>query len=880
MKHTRKISLFLSICFLLSSCDFLDRINPFNKETNQIDDTALNGDDIIDENPDDEDIDEPEVTEAEIEQLFDDLEDIEENIDDLADEIVETTSALESKQYDCPMNFTFNVVSELDIVEVVTRVAIYDINDQEVTYTMSPEGKENTFKVKNIAEYIPGGKYVVNIDEGVYFENKDPEIRSFCFTIARESENKIEVSNAIHYFPLSGLVDFPESEESHYFIYNSNFNLNKGDIFCLSQDNKPTSESFLAEFDYSEKSGSNYKIYYADPDLSRVYDYIDVNNEELINFDEVEAQFANEEEIEREIRQNPQINRLERAYRDAGGKRAFKDVFKFEVKITRPTSSSVKANLVAQTKLKLPGSQFYFYAKAMFSLELSLRVKSDIYIKRTPLLGIPWGLYCDISCYLKSEKITSFTAGIAEGKDHDNNFFTLNTSKIEQQLASIRENPEGNPYTKILDDNSAASTDKKYDLVNLNISVCGLASLKINLGFELHFEMFGLVSYTRKEVREDLIGGYNTDSGFNSSSQPTASSNVTSELYLGGRFSLSVGPYASFSFALFGLSWLFSMGVDAMILPKVALDGLYFTNGTTTIGGATLTTCWNYSVSYRVTFIGKNNSGSISKGEFGKTITTFGSQNFDFWYENNHEFSIDEDVINLKTVGVFDVMRFDPDSGSVVQTRYNPQTGYIESPANMTSNRDKHNFVLQIISGSEYLKVSNNGNISYINNPLSFKAKIRVSIIGKNFARSYDIVLNFLSKDASYVSIDGDGRYYRKGETILLPTLDDNGDSLFRHWKDNKTGSTYNGGTSITLSRNEYEFVSIFSPAQYFTVRFFNGNGVLISSQSVRERKSAIEPTEAERDIPGYKFIAWDIDFSYVEKNLDIYGIYVRVVEA
>ena len=59
-----------------------------------------------------------------------------------------------------------------------------------------------------------------------------------------------------------------------------------------------------------------------------------------------------------------------------------------------------------------------------------------------------------------------------------------------------------------------------------------------------------------------------------------------------------------------------------------------------------------------------------------------------------------------------------------------------------------------------------------------------------------------------------------------------------------------------------------------YTVRFYDVNGNLISEQLVKKLDSAVEPTEAERDVPGYEFVKWDKSFNKVTRDLDIYGVY------
>ena len=57
-------------------------------------------------------------------------------------------------------------------------------------------------------------------------------------------------------------------------------------------------------------------------------------------------------------------------------------------------------------------------------------------------------------------------------------------------------------------------------------------------------------------------------------------------------------------------------------------------------------------------------------------------------------------------------------------------------------------------------------------------------------------------------------------------------------------------------------------------VKFYNGLNELISTQIVDDGLQAIEPTEEEKKVDGYKFVMWDKTFNNITKNTNVYGIY------
>ena len=63
-------------------------------------------------------------------------------------------------------------------------------------------------------------------------------------------------------------------------------------------------------------------------------------------------------------------------------------------------------------------------------------------------------------------------------------------------------------------------------------------------------------------------------------------------------------------------------------------------------------------------------------------------------------------------------------------------------------------------------------------------------------------------------------------------------------------------------------------PTTKYTVKFYDGNNQLIKTVLVDKGKDAVEPTEAERYMPGYIFHRWDADFTNVQSDLNVYGGY------
>ncbi|MBE7075206.1 MAG: hypothetical protein E7376_04435 [Clostridiales bacterium] len=77
--------------------------------------------------------------------------------------------------------------------------------------------------------------------------------------------------------------------------------------------------------------------------------------------------------------------------------------------------------------------------------------------------------------------------------------------------------------------------------------------------------------------------------------------------------------------------------------------------------------------------------------------------------------------------------------------------------------------------------------------------------------------------------------------------------------------------TSITIT--------MVQATQSYVVKFYNGKNELISVQVVEEGQDAIAPSEALYEIDGYEFIGWDRIFTDISGDINVYGVYVKVIE-
>ena len=81
---------------------------------------------------------------------------------------------------------------------------------------------------------------------------------------------------------------------------------------------------------------------------------------------------------------------------------------------------------------------------------------------------------------------------------------------------------------------------------------------------------------------------------------------------------------------------------------------------------------------------------------------------------------------------------------------------------------------------------------------------------------------------------------------------------------------------SYTYKGEEIAVDVLVKSSSSYKVRFYNANNEVISEQTVKKGKAAVEPTEAERAVAGYTFTGWDKSFDSVTSNLDVHGVYEK----
>ncbi len=207
-----------------------------------------------------------------------------------------------SELFDCDTDFAFAVYCDRTDAEnyLINNLRVVDrdlLGTQweekgQVLFTVSAGQEKNAYLISPAegAAYIPGTTYAAIFPDGVAFLNPENEQATLNFTIREENKEQITYCDGIAYLSdavlevADGEGDAGASEDYPYgyVLLRGNVQLAADSIFCVYSASQPDGQpqldenSFFGKVVYSQADGGNTRIYYRLPDLSEVYDDLDV----------------------------------------------------------------------------------------------------------------------------------------------------------------------------------------------------------------------------------------------------------------------------------------------------------------------------------------------------------------------------------------------------------------------------------------------------------------------------------------------------------------------------------------------------------------------------------------------------------------------------
>ncbi len=848
---------------------------------------------------------------------------------------------------DVSPNYTFKLEKNLpgDVIsDPLDGFLVYDSQHIAKTLTVTNDGDVYTYEP--VTPYEAGRYYTITIYSNcrLHFYNKDPEMKEFHFDITRENHIKEELKSTVKEFLFEDLISVEDvkkvAENQTYTLYfKKAMNLNKGEHFLLWDGKSKDNDSFYAKFISESQVGPNrYKVEFAAPDLSEIYTENGLDNhiQDYKSGRLEDVTPATKEELEEAVKttemQQYYYDQLLEYFPDADLRMdsatwlAIIKAIQINASIgmnwpglTVNVSLTVAVPLEVVTRGKFKSGTvalfFQYYRKSTYSADASVSLRK--------FLGIPYwvDIAFDVSEVIDSTFRVSLLVSIEdEGiynkisgneKKQEDNFDTLmdyiedNRGKYEQQSNKLQK------LGDLKDERGLEGNELKFPLLKGRWPIGGIFDIYLDIDAHLKVEVIGMVNFSYTTHTVDHIINYRSgdDSKGGKSSEEISTS--TYSILIGAKVDIELGLHVELGLGVCGLEkWVhISISVDVGFYMSF---GGFFTivynvsgqGGDSTVCGAgffeigfyfkvsaslkIFVVDFNFNlVNIRIPFVTKSTSDYIiSRPNLkDKELLITGSSN-----------KLMDDLIRFTTIDI--KMMQTSESG------FNP-----EREVEIDGKKSKM-FTISFKNANSYLTYKE-GNINTVNGiPALYKDTLIIDVNDRVCDKQegsdhfIEVPITFISNDAREIRLrskdtNGNYTYETLGYEYLgkVFTINKTPQQIegydFVGYKNLKTGVIYTNGSEVkvldsntqdNVLANTYE--AVYQKIIYHTINFYDGNNKLIKSLKLRHGSTIILPTETERQMEGYEFLAWSeevtkANYPYDEttrvgSTIDIYGIYVN----
>ncbi len=755
-------------------------------------------------------------------------------------------------------------------------------DDISLSYKFSNDLDQRVVLVSAKDGFLPGNAYTIDIsnDNNLTFYAKNPNIRNIIFTVKDQDHEELETITYPDYDfnKVSHFLGYGDYDT--YLYFDGTINEDTSDIITFSNN----SEKIYIEILRKTTENGLTKIYYKCPDADKIFNKCDmhIDNKEL----NMEDDFVLSDVEEMALNMIYSDFVLVHLY-------AITDSYGFSPAIDKLIDiASVGVNFKPEGNKITLGFNITFTFEfdsgwrlcASFKFQWVKTFNASADAELETFLGIPTGIKmnCAVSSdesftfqFLVSLKNPKFNVGYVPDTPKDLDLSRATRAVNELKEKWVEADSLGYKRDKVVGDTMMINIGYiffhfGYVSLDIDLYVCMKLDLNITLG----------IAYTYS--RHDVIVNYSSSSGNGdggaSPSKVEASvvsgslaGTLSNELFLKIRFSLYIT----------GLKYLASISVD--------LDaGVYLTiSGLGSISYNFITEEFNSDAAAQIEF------GFFFRVKLSVSLLYIFNPSWDLynvkapllklgWQYNIKERSSSDTLelnkieTNIKDTNLLVFNVFDAD-GLAVMTKtfsYDTEVNFLESV--FISKPLSYSLFKSITTDNDKVRIAN-GKIFVDNDVAETSGNIIIEINTSSFSsRKITVPFHYKSSDAKYVTIDGNNRTpYLPGQTVTV-----NSDVLykdgyiFRGWYYN--GKIYHVNDTFIMPDRDVNLVAYYTLEVYYTVRFFDGNGNLISEQLVLNTDGAIAPEYEQYKMDDYHFVCWDKDFSSITGDTDVYGIYER----
>lgn len=782
-------------------------------------------------------------------------------------------------------------------------ISVNDANGQSMDLILESDGRHVGIQLNNAFSY--GAVYVVNLDEDsdLQFENRDPSIQRMVIEMEDDPSEPAEISNYSVKSNIAILDAKYVSQEEAYedstfsFIYSEGLPLlNEGDIFevktNVNSDDKDITD-FYGKFISKEILGNgNYKVKYGQPEGKDIYDDLRLKGSQAFNLEGTKI-IVTPDQVKDAIR-----------YTDTA-----RGMANFIAKYAETTNEDIVDTLMDHISIDLSFKWAGDTLSFKFSITVNkLKLKENLWLsfgykfEQVTQYGldfdvsletkwfVPVGVNYKIKCVEDITECHTFFVQIDYVQDQPEKTDEQAKEDLQNEIKNAKDGKD-NFFKKIVQDPVAKKTvegnQTTFPLLALPIPLFWDLVFEMKLDFIFDFTLEAMFLFKKTYSSNQVLFSFSNKDGGDSDKAQTLTGSSEWEFYFMGMAEARIALRFTASIYFKGLYKFLHADVYAELWIKVGVQGTMMaawasgTDGSSFSGNLAIDFYIQMGADIGVNFVIAIFNVSLSRNLFKTYIFRFYLSNEIEHYADNTDTSIElnQTVAKIDDYNILWFRVWDGVNLIMDEQRYpaNHETKIIESWLGDATVK-----TFDFIPEDESLmKIDGDGTIKIKDGtPAEFTTSFTIHLHNAvSLVRDRTITVHFNAPDAHHVYIDGvDMGRIRPGVKYTLPEPEKRTGYRFLNYVYND--QEYAIGDQITMENSDIYITTEWHKILYYDVYFYDGkNNLVYVDKHVEEFTAATAPTPDIRDqhMQGYSFVGWDKNFSNVQGDLVVRGIYVKV---
>ena len=794
---------------------------------------------------------------------------------------------------------TYNTIRE----DYHNYIAISDANGQSLDLVLETDGSHVGVVLNESFDY--GAVYIIQLEEtsNLQFENRDPSVRRMVIEMQDDPSeaaeiNEFEIRDDIPVLDARYVSNEQAYEDATFsFIYSEGIPLlNQGDVFQVKT-NVGSSEKditdFYGEFVSKETLGNgNYKVTYREPEGEDIYNNFRLKGTQPFNLNGTQI-IVTAEQVSDAIRYTDTARGLANFFAKYAETSngdiidTLMDHISIDLTFKWVGSTLTFKFGITVKKLKLKDNLFLSLGYA-FEQVTQYGLDFDVSLKKKWI--VPVGVSYKIKCIEDITEAHTFFVAIDYVQDQPEK----DDEEIKEDLQNEIKNAKAgkdNFFKKIINDANAKKTVEgnktTFPLLSFPVPLFWDLVFEIKLDFIFDFSLEAMLLVKKTYSSNQVLFSFSNKDGGDTDKAQTVTGSGEWEFYFMGMAEAKVALRFTISIYFKGLYKYLHVDGYAELWIKVGITGTMLASWNTDTDGSSFS--GNLAIDLYVQMgadIGLNIVIAIFDISMSRNL--FKTYILRFYLSNEIEHYADETTTSIELnqtiakIDDYDILWFRVWNGVNLIMDEQKYSADHRTKILETWIGDLTVKTFDFIPADESLiKIDGDGTIRVQDGtPAEFTTTFRIHLHNAvSFVGDRDITVHFNAPDAHHVYIDGkDMGRIRSGVKYTLPEPEERVGFRFLNYVYND--NPYSVGDKITMGSEDIYITTEWHKIIYYDVYFYDGkNNLVYIDRHVEEFTAATAPSPDIRDanMEGYSFVGWDKNFSNVQSNLVVRGIYIKV---